>query len=537
MEERKKTKKHRKRARQRLILISCIGAFAALIALFLGVSVYFENHFFPHTTILGVECGGKDASYVEDKLRDRAGSYLLTILDRKGEKNQVRGADIDCRYVNSGEVAEILSHQVGASFLSQLSNEKIYEPGDEISFDEGALRNVVAGFPFMDPSNMEPPKDAALSVHEGGYDLTPEEQGTTVIPEKVQEAVREAVKAQEESLTISDDCYEKPQVTTESPEIASITKQFDAYMQAEITYDIEGMDVKLGRDEIMGLISLDQSTNTVSLDAEKVKEYAQSLASKVNTYGRARQFQTAQGDTITIGGGDYGWVLDKAAEAEQIITDLTNGKPVTREPIYEQTALCRGENDIGNTYVEIDYTNQHLYYFENGALKEDTDIVSGNINRNNGSPDGVFKIVYKQSPATLVGENYSSDVTYFMPFAYNVGIHDASWRSQFGGEIYKSNGSHGCINVPEEAAKTLYDILEVGTPVIAYYRSPVALSAENARISNAYSYDKEAAQQQAESRAASDAANAAAAAAALAQQQAILNAMLGIPDPAAVPAQ
>ena len=80
------------------------------------------------------------------------------------------------------------------------------------------------------------------------------------------------------------------------------------------------------------------------------------------------------------------------------------------------------------------------------------------------------------------------DVYKRQPFAYNVGIHDASWRSTFGKEIYKTSGSHGCINVPPKKAKKLFQTLQVGTPVIAYYREPVTLTAENTRISNAYSY-------------------------------------------------
>ena len=75
-----------------------------------------------------------------------------------------------------------------------------------------------------------------------------------------------------------------------------------------------------------------------------------------------------------------------------------------------------------------------------------------------------------------------------MVFAYNVGFHDASWRSDFGRDIYKASGSHGCINMPRNKAEKLYQILPTGTPVIAYYREPVELTAENARISNAYSY-------------------------------------------------
>ena len=111
-----------------------------------------------------------------------------------------------------------------------------------------------------------------------------------------------------------------------------------------------------------------------------------------------------------------------------------------------------------------------------------------NLNNGNGSPDGVFKVISRQSPATLKGEDYESDVTYFMPFAYNVGLHDASWRSSFGGSIYKNGGSHGCINLPYDAADTIYKNVELGTPVVAYYREDVKLTSNNAKVSNAYSY-------------------------------------------------
>ena len=181
--------------------------------------------------------------------------------------------------------------------------------------------------------------------------------------------------------------------------------------------------------------------------------------------------------------------MNKEKEAEQIKADLDAGKPVSRELCYAQRPFVEGKDDIGNTYVEIDYTKQHLWYYENGELVVESDVVTGNISRNNGSPDGVFKIVYKDSPAVLKGEDYESDVTYFMPFAYNVGLHDASWRNgQFGGDIYKTSGSHGCINLPFEVADKIYKSIKVGTPVIAFYREKVELTAENAKISNAYSY-------------------------------------------------
>ena len=292
---------------------------------------------------------------------------------------------------------------------------------------------------------------------------------------------------QETKITLSDACYEEPAVHASDSIISDTMDKITKYTASTVHYLIDGVDENLDSKTILHMLDINDDGN-VELNDEKLAQFVQHLASTYNTYGDVRDFKTSSGDTVKIGGGDYGWVISKSREAEQLKKDLTGGTPVEREPVYEQTAEKSGLDDIGGTYVEIDYTKQHLWYYKEGKLITETDIVSGNIARKNGSPDGVFKIVYKQKDATLVGENYASNVKYFMPFAYNVGIHDASWRSSFGGEIYKTSGSHGCINVPEKIAKKLYDTLEVGTPVIAFYRDPVTLITENCKISNAYSY-------------------------------------------------
>ena len=56
-----------------------------------------------------------------------------------------------------------------------------------------------------------------------------------------------------------------------------------------------------------------------------------------------------------------------------------------------------------------------------------------------------------------------------MPFdcPNDVGIHDLS-RSAYGGDVYLTAGSHGCVNTPEAAAKKIFDIVEVGTAVVVY---------------------------------------------------------------------
>ncbi|MFR8861258.1 MAG: L,D-transpeptidase [Coprococcus eutactus] len=169
---------------------------------------------------------------------------------------------------------------------------------------------------------------------------------------------------------------------------------------------------------------------------------------------------------MTIYGGNYGWWVDNAAEKEMILEDLKAGKDVTRRRFIPRRLTSHGENDYGNTYVEINLTAlQHLFFYKNGSLVVESDFVSGNLAKNHGTPSSSLGVTYKAKDAVLRGEDYESPVSFWMPFNGGVGMHDASWRSTFGGTIYKS-GSHGCINLPYSAAKTIYENIEAGYPVL-----------------------------------------------------------------------
>lgn len=116
-------------------------------------------------------------------------------------------------------------------------------------------------------------------------------------------------------------------------------------------------------------------------------------------------------------------------------------------------------------------TAQHLYYYKNGSLIVDTDFVSGNDAKGWSTPVGAYGLYYKQTDKTLRGEGYATPVSFWMPFNGGVGFHDANWRRDFGGNYYKRNGSHGCVNMPYNAAKTLYDNIEAGCAVLVYQLS------------------------------------------------------------------
>lgn len=460
---------------------------SALLGLYFGGTYYYSRHFFPNTTVGGISCGNKTADYVETRNMQAGSDYLLTVLDRKGSRFHIAGMDFDYTYLAKGEEAAILDAQKSFAWPVEIFRSHFKELDRSFTYDNLKLMKLVSRLDLFAESYIEAPEDAYLDISPEGYRIVDDVPGCTPIADAIFSKISEAVDSQETTVILSDSCYVPPEITADDPDLQNKLAKIDAYAAVSVHYEIEGVDENLTPDKIFSMLDFGED-GTVSVNETKLERFVQYLASTYNTYGDIREFKTSHGDVVRIGGGDYGWVINKAKEKAQLLEDLAGGTAVSREPIYEQRAAKSGPYDIADTYIEIDYTNQHMWYYKEGSLVVETDIVSGNISRGNGSPDGLFKIAYCQRNATLVGEDYASKVKYFMPFAYNVGIHDADWRNAFGGEIYKRSGSHGCINAPEEAARIIIDTVDIGTPVIAYYREPVQLTAENTRISNAFSY-------------------------------------------------
>ena len=131
------------------------------------------------------------------------------------------------------------------------------------------------------------------------------------------------------------------------------------------------------------------------------------------------------------------------------------------------TVVINVEQKRKNAYVDISITNQALYYYEYGQLVLYSDVVTG---INDGTPVGSFRVVNKARNATLKGADYVSYVSYWIAFyGGTYGMHDASWRSSFGGTIYRYNGSHGCVNMPYYKVQALYNMIDIGTPVYIHY--------------------------------------------------------------------
>ena len=216
------------------------------------------------------------------------------------------------------------------------------------------------------------------------------------------------------------------------------------------------------------------------LNYDKVYEYAKYLASETDTYGKNRKFNATGIGEIVVGPGVYGFKLDVEGMVDKIYEQVNSRKSGVIEPVYSNIAYVRTDDggDIGDTYVEVDISRQHLWFYKDGNLIVESDLVSGRPVDGWASNVGVGQIVNKVANTKLRGLNfdgqtsYETPVSYWMPIGWDgEGFHDAPWRSAFGGNIYLTKGSHGCYNLPPSVAGALFKNVDYVTPVVVYESS------------------------------------------------------------------
>ena len=234
-----------------------------------------------------------------------------------------------------------------------------------------------------------------------------------------------------------------------------------------VTYQFGDQSEVLDNDRILSWLK-EQEDGSVAIDEQQAKAFVKELAEKYDTAYTHRTFHTTGGRDIQITQGDYGWRIDQEAETKHLLELLAAKQSAVCEPIYAQTAAVHAKNDWGTTHVEVSLTDQYLWLYKDGHCILESYFVSGNPTRGHATPKGIYGLTYKTRDATLSGEGYDSKVKYWMPFNRNVGLHDAPWRKTFGGQIYKNNGSHGCINLPPANAAKIYENVDKNTPVIVY---------------------------------------------------------------------
>ena len=436
-----------------------------IISIYIGGLFFFTNRYMPRTYINGRDFGLVKKSELKKTYEDLSRNFELEIISKDKNLNDKIAAK-DFGYVDSigsESIDQTAFYWPVASLVP-----KHYKVDRDLKFDAEALDEKIKKLkPVMGQNDHS--QDAKVIFEDGEFKIQDEIHGNFIKMDEFKNSILGHFGDLKDKLDLADEnLYQEPKITKDSEYIKNQLASYKDVYKKKIIFDFDDRKEEVTGQGIIAIYSK-ADDGTLALDEEKLKHFVERLAAKYDTYRTSRIFNSTGLGLMKVDGGIYGWLTDRKATREKIKEALAKEEPVTIKPAYRQDAVSRKVDDVGNTYIEVDLARQKLWYYKDGVLQLETNVVTGNPTKGNGTPTGTDRIWSRERDRYLTGETYRSKVSYWAPINWSgVGLHDASWRSNFGGNIYKSGGSHGCVNIPVPVMKNLFPQTFAGMPVIVY---------------------------------------------------------------------
>ncbi len=474
MDSRDDRKKKKKPVNKKVVALILALFILILGGTYVGGAMFYKDHMFRDTMVNNYSLANLTVEEAENTFTQDLAAHQITLIEKE-RKEIIKAGDVDVSIDVGNQIKDLKASQNEWEWIAHFFGQAESGIHLDVTFNDDKLVETVNALQCFVKENVTPPADTYLEAGETEFSIVPEVLGNRVRKKRLKEKVREAFTNCINTIDLEkEDLYHLPDYYSTDKVVTDALEKANKYSHTEITYDYGYETDTLDYTTIKNWINVSKDFK-VTVDKLKIAEYVGNMQKKYNTMGVARKHKTVTGEEITIVEGDYGWKVDYEKEKKKLLKDIKSGKEVAREPEWEYRGVVRdGErDDIGGTYVEVSIQRQEVFMVVDGECIASDSCVTGNPNRNASTTKGIYSITFKKTPATLTGPDagggsYSSDVTYWMPFNGNQGLHDAPWRSSFGGNIYKSNGSHGCVNLPFSMAKTIWDHVKEGYPVIVY---------------------------------------------------------------------
>lgn len=434
-----------------LLFVLCLGACGQL-----AEKTPVEFTFPEGSTVLGVNLSGMSKEAGWAAMEETVNGYTATI-NVDGVEAVVTAQDMDLT----------CSKEIFMACADAVEQNVIPDYTGLISFNEGKLRVFVSEHFNKDVT------EAAITYDEaaGEYILVPHADGQSSNPNAIVDGVKDAIcqlSAPQALTGLSEILH--PIRSADDPEITQALEAVNKMLTTQLTYtfspDGNDTDHVISSEDIRSFVAIGEDGITPVINEQTLDTYVAALEEKYSLSGSKGDFKTTSGSTVNLTVSYNGHLVDGDGLKEDLIKSIMEGASGTRTAPYKAS----GNRDMayGGTYIEVDLTEQHLWFYKDGERLASTDLVSGCVATDCRTPTGIYAIYAKSTDTYLVGENYRSFVNYWMPFHYGYGLHDATWRGSFGGEIYVYSGSHGCLNLPLKAASKIYSNASVGTKVIIY---------------------------------------------------------------------
>ena len=450
-------------ARTKILKQSIIAAFLFIFAV-IGVSWYYiENHFLWETQIDGIDCSFLSIDDALDQLNIAKGSEVVKFTFINGESYEITLKELG---------VEIDKTALTDSFNSQHANfqeTRSYSTDGFICVDSQLLKLFLESIPELQKKNMILPQNAYITWNEVEFSICEEVLGNVIDFEEATTFATEKIKNGEMQIDFSSITQTMPEVQTQH--LIDELEKLNLMLNSTIHFELaNGTLVTLDSNIIKNWVFQDENGKYCFNTEDGIPEFVEELAVKVEEVNKKLYFiPTGCEEMISLDlKSSMRSYLDKEKEIAEIGALLGNPEAIQVKPIYDKPLISDALS-----FIEIDLTRQRVFFYKDGELIVDTPCVTGKVSDGYATPPGVFYLLNKNREVYLEGYNkdgsrYKSFVEYWMRFNQGIGMHDASWRSKFGGEIYYYSGSHGCVNMPFEAAKTTYENIDNTMPIIVY---------------------------------------------------------------------
>ena len=453
-----------------------------LLVVYLAGMLYYNDKFLNGTMVNGSDVGGMTLQKANDQLSKKVNGQSLKLIFNDGQSEVLQSAQLGVSYNKDNSLNQLMKNQnKWAWFIGFFKNEK-NTLTDLIQISDENLTNGIASMEHAKEENQIAPTDAYIQYKDGSFSIIEETLGSKFNIEELVKNIKVALSEGKQQLDVTKaNGYVKPQVYKDDQDLNNQLKAANEYCLSTITYTTpKGKEIALDGSTLITWLSKQDDgsyTKDESVFKEKLTAFVKELASQYNSIGATRTFTGKDGQSHTVSGGTYGFRVSTDSEVSALLKMINENKSENNRIPEHTGQLPSGENGgLGTTYLEINITKQHLWFVKDGSVVLESDFVSGKeSDPTRLTPSGTYYIYNKERNRVLRGTKqpngkyeYESPVSYWMPFNKGIGLHDASWRSTFGRDIYINSGSHGCINLPTGFAGSLYSQIYVNLPVVVY---------------------------------------------------------------------
>jgi lipoprotein-anchoring transpeptidase ErfK/SrfK len=463
---------HRKKLKAWHIgLFSVLGVILVFISFYAYRSTYYTKHFLPNTHINSINVSNLTVQQANAKLKNTYSNQKLSIEENGKVWEEIAKSELGYKDDFSSDLSRLLNQQNawswGMTYVSAAEKQEIDPQATDHQKLDATIETVTNKLTDLNKERTQT-QDATIEKSGNSFKIKPEVNGNAIDVTAAVQALKSSVKDGKNKIDLTE-FQTKPKITSSDKKLTEQLNTMTAIANVKGTYSINGDTFQIPASAISSWLTY--SDGQAQLDTTKVKQYVTDLGKKYNTSTNETKFKSTKRGEVTVPAGTYSWTIQTNTETEALEKAILAGKDFTRSPIV-QGSTTADHPLIEDTYIEVDLENQHMWYYKDGKVALETDIVSGKPTTP--TPAGVFYVWNKEENATLKGTNddgtpYESPVKYWMPVDWTgVGIHDSDWQPEYGGDLWKTRGSHGCVNTPPNVMKELFGLVEKGTPVLIF---------------------------------------------------------------------